>query len=209
MKRVDGVTTNVRQPSADLSNRTPQLQVSWDTAKLKLSGQDVSRILLDTEPRIQVAGAGPSSVSIVPYQMIAGEEKVVADRLHAILSKPPKIDPPPVPTGEPATVTGQWDLKIDFVYGSANHSLILEQEGGTLKGTHRGEFAAGDLAGTVAAKTLRFQSSIPTEGSRVSFQFTGNVVDGGKMSGTVGLGEYGEAKWTAERHQYRGGGRRG
>jgi hypothetical protein len=29
------------------------------------------------------------------------------------------------------------------------------------------------------------------------------------MSGTVGLGEYGDARWTAERHPYREGGRRG
>jgi hypothetical protein len=29
------------------------------------------------------------------------------------------------------------------------------------------------------------------------------------MSGTVALGEYGEARWTAEKHQYRGGARRG
>jgi len=28
-------------------------------------------------------------------------------------------------------------------------------------------------------------------------------------SGTVALGEYGEAKWTAQRHAYRAGGRRG
>ena len=63
--------------------------------------------------------------------------------------------------------------------------------------------------GPVAANTVRFQSSLPTDGTRVAFQFTGTA-EGGKMSGTVALGEYGEAKWTAEKHQYRsGGGRRG
>jgi L-seryl-tRNA(Ser) seleniumtransferase len=84
---------------------------------------------------------------------------------------------------------------------------MLEQDGGKLIGTHHGEFAAGDLAGTVAANTVTFQSALPTEGTRVSFQFTGTVADG-KMSGTVALGEYGEARWTAERHAYRSGGRR-
>jgi len=70
-------------------------------------------------------------------------------------------------------------------------------------------FASGDLNGTVAAHTVRFQSSLPTEGTRVAFQFSGTA-EGGKMSGTVALGEYGEARWTAEKHQYRtGGGRRG
>jgi len=75
-------------------------------------------------------------------------------------------------------------------------------------GTHEGEFASGDLSGTVAGGTVRFQSGYATEGTRVTFQFTGKA-EGTKMSGTVGLGEYGEATWTAERHQYRTGGRRG
>jgi L-seryl-tRNA(Ser) seleniumtransferase len=216
-KRVDGVTTKINQPSADLSNRTPQLQIQWDGAKLGITGQEVAKLLLDTEPRIVVAGSSgarpgnmASSLSIVPYQMIAGDEKVVADRVYAVLSKPPKMENPPAPpAGQPVAISGQWDVRLEFVHGSAAHTLVLEQEGGRLNGTHFGEFASGDLSGSVAANTVRFQSSLPTEGTRVSFQFSGTA-EGGKMSGTVALGEYGEAKWTAEKHQYRtGGGRRG
>src|SRR3954470_1183576 len=84
VKRVDGVTTSIRQPSADLSNRTPALQIQWDGAKLGITGQEVSKYLRDTDPRIIVAGSTgsrpgnmSSTVAIVPYQMIAGEEKVV------------------------------------------------------------------------------------------------------------------------------------
>src|SRR6185312_15717955 len=122
-----------------------------------------------------------------------------------VLSKPPKAEPKPAPPqGQPATVAGQWELRLDFVHGSANHKLVLEQDGAKLMGTHQGEFAAGDLNGTVAANTVRFQSSIPTDGTRVSYQFSGKL-ENGKMSGTVALGEYGEARWTAEKHQYRTG----
>ena len=107
------------------------------------------------------------------------------------------------------TLAGQWEVKLDFVHGSVKHSLMLEQDGTRLMGTHHAEFASGDLTGTVAANSVRFQSSIPTDGTRVGFQFTGTA-EGGKMSGTVALGEYGEARWVAEKHQYRaGGGRRG
>ena len=216
VKRVDGVTTRVTQPSADLSNRTPELHIEWDGARLGITGQEVSKIVLDTEPRIvlsRASGMRPgnmaSSVGIVPYQMIAGDEKVVADRLYALLSKPPHMEEPPAPpSGPPATLAGQWDLHLDFVYGSANHTLMLEQDGGKLVGTHRGEFASGDLHGTVAANTVRFQSSLPTDGVRVSFQFSGTA-EGGQMSGVVALGEYGEARWTARKHEYRTGGRRG
>ena len=207
-KRVDGVTTTMRDASEGLSNRSPRLTVQWDAARLGVTGADVAKILLDTEPRIVVAGSNASSVSFVPYQMAAGEEKIVADRLYAVLSKPPKIERPPVPGGSPASVAGQWDVHLDFIYGSANHTVVLEQDGGKLVGTHRGEFAAGDLAGTVAGNTVTFQSSLPTQGTRVSFQFTGTVADG-KISGTAALGEYGEARWTAERHPYRSGRRNG
>jgi seryl-tRNA(Sec) selenium transferase len=213
VKRVNGVTTRVNQPSADLSNRTPELIVQWDGAKLGIGGTDVGAILLDTDPRIVVSRSsgsrtGNSSVGIVPYQMQPGDEKIVADRLYAVLSKPPQLKPLDAPPeGQPVSVAGQWDLRIDFVHGSAAHSLVFEQDGARLMGTHRGEFAAGDLSGTVAAKKVTFQSSIPTEGTRVSFQFTG-AEENGKLSGTVALGEYGEARWTAEKHQYRTG-RRG
>jgi D-glucosaminate-6-phosphate ammonia-lyase len=208
VKRVDGVTTRINQPSADLSNRSPNLNVSWDTAKVGISGTEVTRLLLDTEPRIVFASGGANSVSVMPYQMQPGDEKVVAERLYGVLSKPPKTTPPAAPTGDNAAVAGQWDVKLEFNYGSAMHSVVLEQEGTRLLGTHRGEFASGDLNGSVVAKTVRFSSSLPTEGSRISFQFSG-MVEGGKMSGTVGMGEYGEAKFTAERHQYRSGGRGG
>src|ERR1035437_10372695 len=58
VKRVDGVTTKINQPSADLSNRTPELQIQWDGAKLGITGQEIGKIVLDTDPRIVVAGSG-------------------------------------------------------------------------------------------------------------------------------------------------------
>lgn len=216
VKRVDGVTTKMNQPSADLSNRTPELVIQWDGAKVGITGQEMAKTLRDTEPRIIVArgtgtrpGSMASTLAIVPYQMQPGDEKVVADRVYSLLSKPPKMEEPPAPpSGQPATLAGQWELHLDFIHLSADHTLMLEQDGTKLTGTHHGEFASGDLNGTVAANTVRFQSSLPTDGTRVSFQFSGTA-ENGKMSGTVALGEYGEAKWTAQRHAYRAGGRRG
>lgn len=207
VKRVDGVTTEIRQPSADLSNRSPELTIRWD-ARLGITGQELSRVALDTEPRIALAGAGgnrtgnlASFVSIVPYQMQPGDEKVIADRLFALLSKPPKIDAPPAPEGPPVAVAGQWDVELDFGFGTARHKLVLEQDGAKLMGTHEGEFASGDLNGSVAANSVRFRSSLATEGTRVSFEFTGTL-ENGQLAGKVGLGEYGEARWAARRHQY-------
>ena len=46
------------EPSADLSNRTPELVIQWDGAKLGITGQEVNKIVLDTDPRIVLARAG-------------------------------------------------------------------------------------------------------------------------------------------------------
>jgi len=215
VKQVEGVTAAVAQPREGLSNRTPSLRVQWDGAKLGITGEEAAKLLLDTDPRIVVAGATgsrsgqmASSVSIVPYMMMPGEEKVVGNRLHAVLSNPPKFEAPPAPAAQNAAVGGQWDVRLDFGRGSASHTIVLEQNGTKLVGTHRGEFAAGDLAGAVAGDTVRFRSSLPTIGSRISFEFSGTH-SGDKLSGTVNLGEYGQANWTAQRHEYRTGGRRG
>ncbi len=205
VKRVDGVTTEIRQPSADLSNRTPELVVRW-TGK-NLTGQELFQTLYNTEPRVNLARSGADFVAVVPYQMQPGDEKVVAERLYAELSKRrDPLPPPPIPTAS-VTVTGAWDLRLEFVYGSASHKLMFEQDGTKLVGTHEGEFASGDLSGSVEGRTVKFQSSLPTDGTRVSFEFRGTEKDG-KLSGMVALGEYGEGRWTAERHPYRSG-RRG
>jgi hypothetical protein len=119
-----------------------------------------------------------------------------------VISKPPHFEAEPVPQGAPAAVAGQWEATITYLRGSAVHNLIIEQNGDKLVGTHQGETVSGDLSGAVAANQVRFRSSQRIQGTRLSYDFTGTV-DGDKMSGSVNLGEYGEAKWTAQRHQYK------
>jgi L-seryl-tRNA(Ser) seleniumtransferase len=91
---------------------------------------------------------------------------------------------------------------LDFLRGSANHTLFIEQNGAALAGTHQAEFVGGDLSGNVAANEVRFRSSLKMEGTRLGYDFEGKM-DGDAMGGTVDLGEYGQAKWTAKRHTYR------
>jgi L-seryl-tRNA(Ser) seleniumtransferase len=206
VKRVDGVTANVTQPSADLSNRSPRLTIQWDGAKLGITGQEVNKLLAETEPRIVLDRGGgtrpanmASSVSIIPYMLMPGEEKIVAERLYAVLSKPPKFeDPKPAPVGKPVSIDGEWEARLEFGRGSATHTLKFEQDGPKLEGTHRTEFYATGLKGTVAADTLRFQSSWRIEGQHLTYNFSGTV-DGDRMAGIVNMGEYGDTTWTAKR----------
>jgi hypothetical protein len=208
VKRVNGVSTRVQEPEG-LSNRTPTLRIEWDANAVGITGQEVAKLLLDGEPRIVLAGGTgmrpgnmKSSVSVTPYMMMPGDDKIVAERLYAVLSSPPKFENPVVPEGEPVSVAGQWQAEITFQRGSANHTLVLEQHGQDLVGTHRGEFVAGDLSGKVTANQVHFRSRQRIQGQHLSYEFTGTV-DGEKMSGTINMGEYGEARFTAERHQYR------
>src|SRR5581483_72177 len=208
--RVPGVTTRVQGPDG-LSNRTPSLHIEWDGNQLGITGQEASKLLLDTEPRIVLGGANgtrpdrmASSVSVTPYMLMPGEAKIVAERLYAVLSKPPRFENPVVPQGEPVVIAGQWQAELQFLRGSAVHTLMFEQHGATVTGTHEGEFVSGDLSGKVTGNQVRFRSSQRIQGQRLSYEFTGTV-EGDKIAGNVDLGEYGHASWTAQRHHYRTG----
>jgi D-glucosaminate-6-phosphate ammonia-lyase len=214
VKRIEGVTTEVIQPNEGLSNRSPSLAIHWDGARPNITGQELSKLVLDTEPRIVLAGARgsrdgnkASSIYITPYMMAPGDDKVVADRLYQVLSAPPRFvtaDPPARPA---ISVSGKWDIHMDFGRGSANHKIVLEQDGVKLVGTYDGEFYEGDLVGTVTRNQIRFRTSTRAEGTRLSYEFLGNVV-GDNVTGTVNLGEYGQTTWSGQKHKYQAAGNR-
>ncbi|MBI3697827.1 MAG: hypothetical protein HY238_23720, partial [Acidobacteria bacterium] len=204
---VPTVRTQVLQPEG-LSNRAPRLRIAWDAARVGLTGEEVEKLLYEGEPRIVLGGSsggrrgnGESSVTIMPYMMMPGDDKIAAARLHQVLSRPPQITRAAEERGQPANVAGQWNLRLEFVRGSADHALFLEQDGENLSGTHHGDVLAGDLRGTVAGSTVRFRSSFKYEGTRLGYNFEGRA-ENGRLSGAVDMGEYGTAKWVAERHKY-------
>lgn len=199
VKKVDGVTATVSEPREGLSNRTPQLNIKWDAAKLGITGTEVHKLLTDTEPRIILASGNLSSVSVVPYMMTPGDVKVVADRLYDVLSKPPKFKKPPEPQPPSVTVSGQWTARLEYGRGSAFHHIVFEQSAEKLTGTHHAEFDQGDLTGTVSGNIVKFQSRYRIQGQGLSYAFTGTV-ERDKISGVVNMGEYGETTWSAERH---------
>jgi uncharacterized pyridoxal phosphate-dependent enzyme len=207
---IDGVTTSVDQP-AGLSNRTPSLVIKWNRAKLGISGREVAKILFDTEPRIATPGGrggasdAETSISITPYMMSSGEETIVADRLHALLSRPPRGESQDAAKSPAADLSGRWDVRIDYFAGTSNHVLHLKQEGTRIEGTHQGDFVSRDLSGTIDGDTVRLMSSYTERhGDALSFTFTGKA-SGSEMSGTLDMGEYLGAKWTARKHEYRRG----
>ncbi len=207
VERVGGVTTEVLQPEG-LSNYSPRLRIQWDGERLGIAGREVEKLVYQEDPRIVLGGATgdwrenrQSTITIMPYMMIPGDENVVAERLYAVLSAPPKLERPPQPAGDPAQVDGQWEVDVEFIYGTARHAFFFEQQGSELAGTHRGDLLGSDLRGRVEGNGIRFRSSHKYEGTRLTYEFEGKI-DGDVMNGTVGMEEYGTARWRARRHRY-------
>jgi D-glucosaminate-6-phosphate ammonia-lyase len=209
LKPIPGVTTDLRRAEG-ASYQTPSLHVQWDMKRIPLNGFELENVLWDGEPRVAVDGAGsflpfPPDLEpdfrINPSQLEAGEELLIADRLYAVLSNPPRM---PRRTDAPALdVSGQWDVDLKFVYGSASHSLALEARGNNVFGTHYGSFGPRDLSGTLHGRDILFRSSYTQQGVRLNFTFTG-IVSSSTMEGKVSLGEYGTADWKAKRRTYQG-----
>src|SRR5947207_2687434 len=140
--KIDGVTTSIAE-TTELSNRTPTLTIRWDRRRIGMSGADLARHLVETEPRIATPGgrdrADESSISITPYQMASGEEKVVAEKIYAALAKAPRQTTATRIVAPATDVTGQWDVQIDYVASASTHTLHLKQAGNRLEGSHHGD----------------------------------------------------------------------
>jgi L-seryl-tRNA(Ser) seleniumtransferase len=212
VSKIDSVTTAVREPRG-LSNHSPSLSINWDAARLRITGQEVARILDTTEPRILLGGGGggggrasrqgnETGISITAYMMSPGEDKIVGDRIHAILSasRPAKpAEPPKAPAGD---LTGRWDVHIEFAAGSSDETLHLKQQGNQVAGTHQGAFVTRDCSGTVAADEVVIASNVgEVHGAALSYRFSGKLA-GDTLTGTLDMGEYLGAKWTAKRHVF-------
>ena len=207
VERVEGVTTEVMQPEG-LSNNSPRLAIRWDGEKLGISGAGAEKALLEGNPRIILggssgsgrAGTKNSSLSIMPYMMMPGDAKMVAQRIHAVLSTPAK-QPALTPAAPAVNISGQWDVEIEYILGKAQHTLVFEQKGGELVGSHSGEFLSGDVRGTVEGDEVWLRSSHRYEGTRIGYEFLGKAT-ADSFTGTVDLGEYGQARFNARRHKY-------
>ena len=87
VKDFDSVTTTIRQRGR--SNVAPVLEINWDVERVGSSGTEVASQLSAGEPRIELNG-NANGISIMPYMMEEGEDKIVADQLGAILNSSQK-----------------------------------------------------------------------------------------------------------------------
>ncbi len=212
VSQVPGVTTAVREPTG-LSNHSPSLIISWDPEELHISGEEAAELLARTKPRIALGSGGGgggrsreqapgmTSISVTPWQMQPDEVKIVADRIHEVLSE--KRSPKPALKPPAANLSGRWDATVEFYSSKSEHVLFIEQNGNQIQGTHKGDFLTRDLYGIIDGDqiVLRSATSERGTGDSITFTFAGKVT-GDTISGPIHMGEYLMSKFTARRHTY-------
>ncbi|MCC6345334.1 MAG: aminotransferase class V-fold PLP-dependent enzyme [Bryobacterales bacterium] len=212
LSKIDGVRTAVHEPTG-LSNKSPMLTVSWDPARLHVSGEEIAEEVARTKPRIAL-GAGPlwrrrgaepepgppkTSINITAWMMQPGDDRVVADRLFEVLSR--KRDPKPAPPAPAANLSGRWDVEVTYFSSKSHHTLTLEQNGNLLQGSHQGDFSVRDVHGTIEGDQVRLQSTDAKPGDVITFTFAGAYAGDG-FSGPLYMGEYLNANFTARRRPF-------
>jgi L-seryl-tRNA(Ser) seleniumtransferase len=77
----------------DIANHVPHVQVSWDEKRVKITREQITRELAEGDPPIligRVSGTGNKGILISVFVLQEGEDRIVADRLHALLVKASK-----------------------------------------------------------------------------------------------------------------------
>ena len=201
--KVKGVTTEVEQPKG-LSNLAPRLVIKWDPDKLHITGEEIAEEVARNAPRIAIgAGSkdGITSINITPSQMRPGNAKTVADRLYGILSQKRKPDSDKMAPAK-VDVSGHWEVEMEFFTSKSTHHMFLEQDGNWISGTHKSDFSTQEIAGMVEGDEVKLRSNYRIPGDSINYWFSAKASDD-KLSGSVFLGEYLTAKFSAKPSTYK------
>ena len=130
---IDGVKTAVREPT-DLDEPEPvagdhvgrrRRRTSWGT-KWPRNWRRPSRGLRSAPAgggrAAQAAAPGTTGITITAWQMQPGDDQIVAERVHAVLSRkrPPRTTAMPAPAGD---VVGRWNVAVEFFSSRSQHTL--------------------------------------------------------------------------------------
>jgi uncharacterized pyridoxal phosphate-dependent enzyme len=203
VSKIKGVTTAVEEPT-ELSNRSPRLKISWDPDQLNITGDEVAENFARTKPRIAIGssnGQGTTSLHITTGQMQPGNDKIVAERIVDLLSQ--KRNPRPTSMPAPTVkVSGLWNVSVEFFTSKSEHKWIIEQDGNWIQGTHTSDFSQQELMGMVEGDQITLRSNVRKPGDGVTYMFSGKV-SGETIEGSIFLGEYLTAKFTAQKSTYK------
>ena len=200
--KIKGVETEVIEPTG-LNNRAPRLNIMWDPKALNITGYQVAEDCARKAPRLAIGDGDDDQkawVTVTPSQMQDGQEKIVADRLHKLLSEKRPALNQELQSAD-VSVSGHWDVEVQFFSSTSKHSFFIEQEGNWVHGTHKGEFGMWDMVGMVEGDQVKFRSRFRVPGDNVTFMFSGKA-SSDSMEGDIHLGEYLTATFTAKKATY-------
>lgn len=95
-------------------------------------------------------------------------------------------------------IEGEWSITINFISGVAHHIALIKVKGDTLSGVYKGQFKEGTLRGLIKKNKVDFTGYLKHQATHITFHYTGTI-EGDTMKGTVNMGEYWSAIWTARR----------
>ncbi len=202
MAQIPGIATEIEQPTG-LSNRSPVLVIRWDPGALHITGEQVAEDFARNKPRIAVGSAdteGQACIRITPSQMQPGNEEVVATRVFQILAQARSRQPAQMAAAG-VDISGHWDVTVEYSSSTSHHRLFLQQEGNWIEGMHQSDFSSQAIAGTVEGDQVRLRSQVSQTADRIPFLFSGRVSND-VISGSIHLGEYLTAQFSAKRATY-------
>jgi hypothetical protein len=197
---IQGVKSYVTDP-AELSNKHPTLWISWDPAKLNISGYELVEEISSTKPRVAIGSReesdGSTTIDIVSSHMKEGEDVIVANRIFEILSRKrsPKSD---LMTAPIANISGKWDVDVRYFNSTVKHTFTIQQDGNWINGTHKGDFDVRDINGTIEGNQIKLSSVLRMSGDQITFYFSGEL-SANAITGDIHMGEYRTAKFTAKK----------
>jgi L-seryl-tRNA(Ser) seleniumtransferase len=114
MKEVAGKIPGVQTGYVprEITNHVPRMWVTWDEKAFNFAREECFKALQEGEPSV-VALRTPMGVTLVPWMMAAGEEKIVAQRLKEVLEKARKTAGSRPPRSETELAALRQDNPID------------------------------------------------------------------------------------------------
>ena len=205
---IPGVTATVNSEPGGRSNRSPSVAIRWDSQRLGLTGQDVVRILDTTDPRILLGAAGRWRRQTArrratpacrwcrrPWRRATSESL----RTGCIRCSPAAhAASRPNPSGAGRGPVGPLGRR-DSVRASTSTHSDSSCRTATASPAATAETTSRDIQGTLNGDRVTLSSNVTERTAIRSCIASPGRSTGDAMSGTLDMGEYLTATWTAKR----------